>query len=565
MARNLALLPLFFFIALVEALSIIQIYAPSAGAQPNLAFPILNTMLLSIISSSIIYVSGRSYLASGSSVFLMLSTGTLVLGLLGSASSWVLIIFPNGANASVTLHNIGALGASSLFVLSAILSSRDVRLAASRSRKLTFSLCCFGALIFTAFVIMATTAGFTPTFFSEGIGPTPLRQAILGTAVFLFAVASSLFMRLYFRCKIDVLHWYSLGLALFAVGFFGAVLQTSLSCSLAWAARVAQYFGGIYLLIAVLTAFKSNQAKPFESEKLINFSRLLGVLAVIASAGVLVTLWILDPQVVFEPPYLVPTLNTILVPTTSFVVAYIAGKTFLASGLRTIHLLGCGSLAYSLSSLIGAWLSFVPNGLNVFLTTQNTGALLASLLHLAGGILSNIFIAVLGPGALLASLLHLAGVILTFKKVPSSSSAHKKLRLAIGYVGGALLIIVLTAVALQGLIPPFFTVGVGSTLLRLWVLGMAIILFAFSSLLLIKLYLRIKSALLYWYSLALALIAIALTSYYLQHAVGDSFGWLGRVAQYLGGMYFVIAVLTTFKSSRTSENRIGKMRGVLNG
>jgi len=538
MARNLALLPLFFFIALVEALSIIQIYAPSAGAQPNLVFPILNTILLSIISSSIIYVSGRSYLASGSSVFLMLSTGTLVLGSLGSASSWFLIIFPNGANASVTLHNIGALGASSLFMLSAILSSRDVRLAASGSRKLTFSLCCFGALIFTAFVIMATTVGFTPTFFSEGIGPTPLRQAILGTAVFLLAVASSLFMRLYSRCKIDVLHWYSLGLALFAVGFFGAVLQTSLSCSLAWAARVAQYFGGIYLLIAVLTTFKSNQAKPFESEKLINSSRLLGVLAVIASAGVLVILWILDPQVLFEPPYLVPTLNTILVPTTSLVVAYIAGKTFLASGLRIIHLLGCGSLTYSLSSLIGAWLYLVPNGLNVFLTIQNTGALLASLLHLAG-------------------------VILTFKKVPSSS-AHKKLRLAIGYVGGALLIIVLTAAALQGLIPPFFTVEAGSTLLRRWVLGMAIILFALSSLLLIKLHLRIKSALLHWYSLALALIAVALTSYYLQRAVGDSLGWLGRVAQYLGGIYFVIAVLTTFKSSRTNEDRIGKMRGVLN-
>jgi PAS domain S-box-containing protein len=84
-------------------------------------------------------------------------------------------------------------------------------------------------------------------------------------------------------------------------------------------------------------------------------------------------------------------------------------------------------------------------------------------------------------------------------------------------------------------------------------LGTAAALFAISSVLFMRAFFKSKSDFLYWYFLALALIAVGLTSAFLQKAVGSPFGWAGRFAQYLGSVYFLIAVSITIRGAPTKE------------
>lgn len=529
LTESFGILPLFVFIGLAEALAIMQIYQQPAIFEPPFVTATLNTIFISSVSFVVAYMSAKSFLHSGSLVVLILGTGALALGFAGLFSGW-LIFPPNGPNNGVTIHDIGALVGSGFYAASAILTSVGANPQKARHRRLRVILYYSGMLILVASFISACLLTATPPFFIQGAGPTPLGQVILGTAVFLLAISSILLMRLYTKSKSQVMYWYSLGLAFFATGFSCLFFQNAVGSPLSWAGRFAQYFGGVYVLIAVLAAIRHGNIKASEGKPRTT-PRLAGALAVIAFICILIVAAILDLTAVFEPPFLVPTLNTIFIASTSFIVVYFSARSFLASGLHTIFLLSCGTLMYGLGSLTGGWLSVFPGGTNTFLTVQNTAALLSS-------------------GFIAAS------AILTAKKVPSWSPEHKKSRVLIGYVGTLLVIIFLIAASLQSIIPAFYQVGVGSTSLRMWILIVAVALFFLSSLFFIRLYFNSKSTLVYWYSLGLMLVAVALTSFYLQHAVGDLLGWIGRTAQYLAGIYFVVAVLTTFRIPKTRQNGI---------
>lgn len=255
-------------------------------------------------------------------------------------------------------------------------------------------------------------------------------------------------------------------------------------------------------------------------------SRYLAVIPVLAFIAIIITLVILDISVVFEPSPLLFILNTLFISVIVFAVAYISARSYLTSGLPSLFLLGGGVLAFGAGNLVAGWLIGSPGGPNVNVTIHNTGALFGSAFHLV------------------SATLILAGV--------TSERALKrgKLNVTLAYLGVLVLTALVTIASLQGAIPPFFIQGVGPTLLRQVVLGTAVALFALSSLLFMRRYSRSKSGLLYWYSLALALIAVGLSAVLLQKAVGSPIGWVGRSAQYLGGIYFLTAVLTTMRGAR---------------
>ena len=93
---------------------------------------------------------------------------------------------------------------------------------------------------------------------------------------------------------------------------------------------------------------------------------------------------------------------------------------------------------------------------------------------------------------------------------------------------------------ITGLMPPFFIQGQGPTLFRQNVAGWAIVLFLVSSLFTRNL--CRAAPFLYWYSLALALLALAMVAFFLQPAVGSLIGWVGRSAYVLAAIYFLISV-----------------------
>jgi len=229
-----------------------------------------------------------------------------------------------------------------------------------------------------------------------------------------------------------------------------------------------------------------------------------------------------DRSLAFEPPLLNAVLYTVFLASTSCIVAFIALKSYLENGRPFLVLLGAGALAWGSGSLLGGWLTNLPSGPNPAVTISNTGALVASIFHVAS-----------------------AGI----NKRPSVQTAlrNRKPILILAYAGVLLFTSFYALAALEGMVPPFFVPGIGQTLLRMTVLGLAVTLFGVSALLFARLYPKAKSGTLYWYFLSLALTSVGLASVFFGRAPGDPISWTGRSAMFLGGVYLIKAVFFVFK------------------
>ena len=81
---------------------------------------------------------------------------------------------------------------------------------------------------------------------------------------------------------------------------------------------------------------------------------------------------------VFEPPWLLFALNTVFITGLCLLVAWLCFRSFLRGGFLNVLLLGCGVLAFGLSSFAAGWLIRPPHSLNVTLTIHNIGVLFAA-------------------------------------------------------------------------------------------------------------------------------------------------------------------------------------------
>ncbi len=225
----------------------------------------------------------------------------------------------------------------------------------------------------------------------------------------------------------------------------------------------------------------------------------------------------------FEPAYLNAILYTVFISLTSFLVAYISLKSYLQTGSIVLLLLGSAALALRSTSIVGTWLANLSGGLNAGITIVNTGALCASIFHVASGSLTS-----------------------TNASPENGPGVRKPLSL-LAYAGVLSFAALFTVASLEGLVPRFFVLGVGQTPLRMVVVGSSAALFAVSSLLFAKLCFSSRSNILYWYFLALGMTSVGLLALFFGRAPGDPISWTGRGAQFLGGIYFLKAVLTTFR------------------
>jgi hypothetical protein len=104
--------------------------------------------------------------------------------------------------------------------------------------------------------------GATPAFFVPGIGSTVLRQVVVAAGLFLFAVSSILFMRLYHDSRSGILFWYSMALGLTTIGLAAFYFGRTVGDPIAWTGRIATYLGGIYSLIAIRSAIRGSHGSP---------------------------------------------------------------------------------------------------------------------------------------------------------------------------------------------------------------------------------------------------------------------------------------------------------------
>jgi signal transduction histidine kinase len=268
---------------------------------------------------------------------------------------------------------------------------------------------------------------------------------------------------------------------------------------------------------------RSSFNQVIQSKGLRRFGAILPIILLIMVA--IIFALDLGQAFIFNPLGLILILHTIFLAAIGIIVAIVSARSYLRQGNTSLLLLGTGILMFAVVALVGAIISF---GLSTML---GDGILLSNY----GTIINNVSTCV-------SSGVQVLSGIMAFVIIVPDEPVKRKASLAAAYLGAILFISFLTALTFLGVMPDFLTPQ-GPTLIRTAVLALTVVLFTFSSVLFFWRYQRSRMKSLYWYALSLGLFAIAFLSFMLQNQLADSFGWIGRVAEYSAGIFAIIALL----------------------
>ena len=264
--------------------------------------------------------------------------------------------------------------------------------------------------------------------------------------------------------------------------------------------------------------------------------RQLGLLPILFISGALVVL-----VSFFYPETLLPKGLTYTLPApfsysysyfpflAAIVMSYFFARGFVSSHSVSLATLGVGSL------VMGA--GFLVPQIIVYLLPASANELtgISSLVFLFSGILFTVFS--------------------TLRLVTSDRTASRPIGLLVlGYAGGLVLVGLVTVSAASNILPPFFAPGKGPTLFREEVLAVSIVLYTYSSLVIMRSYLGTRDDILYWFSLGLAATALAFLGVLLGTFPGGPYSWLSRVSLVVGGFYFIAALRIAYKAVDSSRN-----------
>jgi PAS domain S-box-containing protein len=248
--------------ALLILIAVLQVAVePTAFYDPPWLIVIGNTLFVGVVAFMVAAIAWRSYGATGKIPVLLLGCAMLVSGSAGILAAWVRGL-PDGANLTVTIHNSGALVSGALHFAAALILSAGVTSETEPQRRVRWLNLGYAAgLTFMALLTAASMEGTFPPFFIQGVGPTPVRQLVLGGADWLFVFAFFMFLATYVRSRERFLYWYAGGLALTAINLTAVLLQHSVGSPVGWVGRGALYLGGIYFLVSLLVAGRDAQRR----------------------------------------------------------------------------------------------------------------------------------------------------------------------------------------------------------------------------------------------------------------------------------------------------------------
>jgi PAS domain S-box-containing protein len=246
----------------------------------------------------------------------------------------------------------------------------------------------------------------------------------------------------------------------------------------------------------------------------------------------IVTLFLMDSQAVFEPSSLLPVLNTLFLSIIPLFIVFTATTLFLTVGHLSFLMLGCGMLVLGAGGCLSGWFIGQTGGPNITITIYNSGALLSALLLL------------INEAVLLCA--------------PRNNPVRHRLPLLIVmYLAVVVVFGTIVFAAVFGITPPFIVQGGGPTLTGTAVLVTAIVGFCTAAALCARQYANSQIELLRWYAAGLTLLAFGLTGVLLQKCVGSPIGWVGRAAQYTGGICILIGVLSFWKEKISTGQSLG--------
>ena len=256
----------------VSMLSIIALYVFDITFlyEPKYLLGVTNTIFTTIIPILVAIIAARTYQRTGSFSVLLMGCGMLGFGLCAGSAGWLRAL-QGGSNFNVTIYNTGALVGSLCHVTGAFIHySREPSHGEPAKQKWAAVPAYSAVTLFAVLFSFATVQQVIPPFFIQGSGPTALRQMVLGLAILFYSFSSLLFMNSYLRMKFDFLYWYSLCLAMLALGLFAFYIERIVGSPIGWVGRASNYWGTIFSMIAILSAVRSGRSKGLPLEEVIS-------------------------------------------------------------------------------------------------------------------------------------------------------------------------------------------------------------------------------------------------------------------------------------------------------
>jgi PAS domain S-box-containing protein len=223
-----------------------------------------------------------------------------------------------------------------------------------------------------------------------------------------------------------------------------------------------------------------------------------------------------------ESPQLLLALSFAFRSLVPLFVAGLIARTFLARRHAGLLFLGCGLLLWASASVVKV--AFAPHGVNAIITIYNNLLWLSAACHVVGALLS---------------------------LVPLRPMRAPGFWIAGSYTLGVGIGALMTFVTLKGWLPVYFVQGDGGTPLRQTILGSGILMFFVAAALLWER--RTMSLFSCWYALALTLIGVGLMAGLTTSALDNTLSWVGRVGQFLGGLYLLAAAIASVRETRAWE------------
>jgi len=248
----------------------------------------------------------------------------------------------------------------------------------------------------------------------------------------------------------------------------------------------------------------------------------LGLIPVIA-IGLTISLMIifnLGEDHPFASPVTLLIINAVFLSGIGSLIAVISSRSYVKDGSMSLLLLGMSSAGLGFAALAAGFANFFSMNVNV--TIFNIGVILA------------------GAGQLLSAILAQVG------SWPTEESTRKR-NLFLGYSSILGFLTVVSVLAFLGKTPVFFINQ--PTLTRQWVVGASILFFAISAALFGERYFWTKSSTIYWYSLGLTVLAIALVGVEMFQTANAALNWTARFAMSIASAYFLGSVLSVRKSA----------------
>jgi hypothetical protein len=259
--------------------------------------------------------------------------------------------------------------------------------------------------------------------------------------------------------------------------------------------------------------------------------RFVGALSVTILVLVVIALYALNPRPLVTLGLVFPILTSVFITASSVVVTYVSVKGYSREGLFGVLFLGCGALVFGSTTLVAA----------MFLGSEG----------------QDFSAAVLAMGALLSAVFHLLCASLTYRGGSPMPGRGGQALLWVSLAG--LSVVLILVAAYDGVLPAFYAIGIGSTVLDQVVLGAAAITFASSAAVIFVVFSLSRSAVLFWYALALGATAAGLAGVAFSDgnitALPMRAGW---ATMYLGGVLLATSVFSAERLSNLAPARDGQ-------